>query len=68
VTARHQSRGAEENREWEIPVFRKTLFLETRETDDLFGVWKWLEEWRGGRLDWDSVGAREVMCEDIFQG
>jgi hypothetical protein len=36
--------------------------------DDLFGVWKWLGEWRGRRLELASVGARKVKCEDIWQG
>jgi hypothetical protein len=63
-----QGQGAEETREGQIPVLWDSLFLERRGRDDLFGVWKWLEEWRGGRLEWPSVGARKVKCEDIFQG
>jgi hypothetical protein len=48
--------------------FGRLPFLERRGRDDVFGFWKWLGEWRGGRLEWASEGAREVKCEDIFQG
>jgi len=40
--------------------FGRLCFLERTGRHDLFGVWMWLEEWRGGRLEWTSLGARKL--------